>query len=333
MNLSNLSILYSTPITLFIMLFLIVLPLGLIMYISIKSANLIQILRKVHLINEENQILIKNVLPKKIKNELKENNLKIDEYMIDDVYKKIKEFYIVLVGYVAFWIIYIIATLILIINLIHISMDMQCFKNINLICITQTCMIYLLLIRPLRETFYEIFRRKHDKNLEFFSWDTIKNIDARIQSWIQKILPYIIRFILSFILFYIYIQIAKYFCYIINHTINFEIAYGILFIYQYGLLLFVSFILQKFALKNYSPKCKWPWLKRYITKEKASMSVKSSSYAVMLFVYYIATNNSQLDLPIPLAINTLFLFDTFIAKEKEIQNKREDGNQGAEENE
>lgn len=120
--------------------------------------------------------------------------------------------------------------------------------------------------------------------------------------------------------FVIYIQIAKYFCYRINHTINFEVACGILFLYQYGLLRFVTFILQKLALKKHSQKYKWTWLKRYIIKEKANMSVKSSSYAAMLFVYYIATNNSHLDLPIPLAINTLFLFDTFIEKEKEIQN-------------
>lgn len=309
----NLSILYSTLITFFTMLFSIGLPLILIIRVSTKSANFIETLHKAHLINKEGSILVKNILPKKIKDELKENDLKIDEYMIDDVCRQIKKFYIALVFYVAFWIIYIIITFIFIINLIHTSMN-------NLICITQICMIYLLLIRPLYETLYEIFRKKHDKNLEFFIWDTIKNIDFEVQSWIQKILPYIIRFVLSFILFYIYIQIAKYFCYRINHTINFEVACGILFLYQYGLLRFVTFILQKLALKKHSQKYKWTWLKRYIIKEKANMSVKSSSYAAMLFVYYIATNNSHLDLPIPLAINTLFLFDTFIEKEKEIQN-------------
>ena len=88
----NLSILYSTLITFFTMLFFIGLPLILIICVSTKSANFIETLHKAHLINKEGSILVKNILPKKIKNELKENNLKIDEYMIDDVCRQIKNF-------------------------------------------------------------------------------------------------------------------------------------------------------------------------------------------------------------------------------------------------
>ena len=118
-----------------------------------------------NLLDEKGKTLLKEIFPKKIREELK-NSRKIDDKLSKKICHNLKWFYIWFLIYFIALFIYAIFTVINITTLIHmvrISADMSIFKNMEILVLFQVMLTGNLIIETLYPVIHMLFGYKHDK--------------------------------------------------------------------------------------------------------------------------------------------------------------------------
>lgn len=305
-----------------VMIFFTVYPLVIILCIIRRYKILMESLHIANLLDEKGKTLLKEIFPKKIREELK-NSRKIDDKLSKKICHNLKWFYIWFLIYFIALFIYAIFTVINITTLIHmvrISADMSIFKNMEILVLFQVMLTGNLIIETLYPVIHMFFGYKHDKNL----LNVLTPINFLIEDIVEKklypVIGYIARFFFASVLFFSYLQLIVYLCTKKQYSLNEIEVLIVLAIYQYGILKVSACILEKFTNCVFKKK-NISFLRRYTVWEIGYMSIKNSSYVVMLGVYIWLSCIGKADSAVPLAINFLFLLDNAVITEDSIKKR------------
>ena len=253
---------------------------------------------------------IQDLIPYKMRKKLKGEN---DTELAKKAYKIYIKLLFVLFLYLILWIIYIGIIVLKIFNLIEISQLLSAddMSRIFACRIMNIMMIYWFFLTPI---FEKIPRLKIFATVGYKTFNSLREICDKLNEISKNLVIKVVPFVLSFILLFIYLCLAIFAFDFINQKITLWNMLIVFLLYQYFLLKIGCKMMTQCKIIK-----KLPITRRYYKNSILYLRARNVTYLIMVFLYANAVDVNISSLPIPAALSILFLIDTYITQEENIQ--------------
>ena len=255
----------------------------------------------------------KDFLHKNIRQKLESYN-NIEKSFVNEIMR----LYNNLLFYILIWMLYILSIIVIIKILFFSDFQFSDNKQLFILVLVEFWILYEFLLTP-------IFKFLGLKKLYQFGYSMFEIFSFIMERFIVKfkrLFIWIIDFVLGGFLFWIYIKISSIILTYANIEINFFMLLIItILFYNYVVLKIFSYIIKNVMIFLFNKCDKLKIFEKHCKDDNIHLILKNATYLFMVVLYAnsIYTNNS--DNIVFLAIATSFLFDTFIDKAKEIEEK------------
>lgn len=176
---------------------------------------------------------------------------------------------------------------------------------------------YWLLFVPI----FEYFKLTKWAHLGYIIWDIIQKFIDKTTSLAELCFKYFFEIAISYAMLYYYIIGVKLCLYYLEISASLWVMLALLIIYQYIILRLISFLLYQLFRR-----IKFSELKKY-KKNIILKIVRNCTYLCMVIIYAYSVYKNVDSTPLPAATGILFLIDTFLEKNSEINNILKSDNQ------